>query len=221
MTRALLAGTAALIALMGQAVAADISRPAPMPAKAPPPYVAPYYNWTGFYLGINGGGGWGTSTWTGASNGFDTSGGLVGGTAGYNWQTGPWVLGIETDLDWTNIRGSAPCVAGSCQTEANWFGTTRGRIGYAWDRVLPYFTGGVAYGDFKATPAAGFGSADTTNVGWAVGGGVEFALTGNLTGKVEYLHLDLSDFTCTVCAPAATKVDFGADIVRGGLNFKF
>ena len=89
---------------------------------------------------------------------FNTTGALFGGQLGYNWQTGPIVLGIETDADWTNIKGSTAglggvCVAdggGLCQTKQDWFGTTRGRIGYAFGRFMPYVTGGVAYGDIIA-----------------------------------------------------------------------
>src|ERR1035438_10220501 len=98
-----LLGSVALIALVGTAAAADL------PAKAPV-YKAPLavaYNWTGFYVGINGGGGWGTSNWDGIPSSFNTSGGLVGATIGYNWQNGsPLVFGLEGDLDWANIRGT-------------------------------------------------------------------------------------------------------------------
>ena len=89
MKRFLLA-SAGVLAMVGLANAADLPRP--MYTKAPP-MVAPYYNWTGFYVGINGGGGWGNSAWD-TTGGFDTSGGLVGGTIGYNWQMGTWVLGV-------------------------------------------------------------------------------------------------------------------------------
>ena len=97
----------ALAATTGMALAADIPRQMP-PTKAPA-YVAPYYNWTGLYLGINGGYGWGRSSWDGFGSGtFGTSGGLIGVTAGYNWQMpgGPWVFGLEGNVDWSNMRGS-------------------------------------------------------------------------------------------------------------------
>ena len=190
-----------------------------MPRQAP--VYTPVYNWTGLYLGVNGGGGWGNSTWTAYRRDLSLSGGLVGGTLGYNWQFGQTVVGIETDLQWSDIKGSGACAFG-CETRNNWFGTVRGRLGYAWDRFMPYVTGGLAYGNFEANPAIGpFVSQDTTNAGWTVGVGVEFALAQQWTAKVEYLHVDLGDFTCTTCAPCATTVDFSADIVRAGLNYRF
>ena len=128
---------------------------------------------------------------------FNTPGALLGGQLGYNWQTGRVVLGIETDADWTNIKGSAAAPAasvladggGMCQTKQDWFGTTRGRIGYAFGRFLPYVTGGAAYGDIKALQSNG--TATQTKFGWTAGGGVEYSLNRNWSAKVEYLHLDL------------------------------
>ena len=146
-----------------------------MPAKAAPAYVVPpLYNWTGFYVGINGGYGWGTSSFSApfTTGSFDTSGGLVGGTLGYNWQSGQVVFGLEGDLDWTSIRGSSPCGASSCETRNDWLGTVRGRLGYAFDRFMPYVTGGAAFGNIK-TSIAGFGSSSDTNIGWTLGAGIE------------------------------------------------
>ena len=139
------------------ASAADLPRG--MPYKSPA-YVA-QYNWTGFYLGINAGGGFGNSDWNGFAISNSPSGGMIGGTAGYNWQgTGsPWVFGIEGDIDWTNIKDSTACGALNCQTKNNWLGTVRGRVGYALDRFLPYVTGGVAFGDIKPTAPASPASA--------------------------------------------------------------
>ena len=147
-----------------------------MPVTKAPAFV-PGYTWTGFYAGINGGYGWGSSDWNGFLSDTDVSGGLVGLTAGYNWQTGALVFGLEGDIDWSNIRGSfasATCPIG-CETKNNWLGTVRGRIGYAFDRVMPYVTGGLAVGDIKAS-RAGFVGASDTNAGWTIGGGVEGAL---------------------------------------------
>ena len=121
-----------------------------MPYKSPA-MVSPY-NWTGFYLGINGGGGWGGSDWNGMGVGTSPSGGMIGLTAGYNWQgTGnPWVFGLEGDIDWTGVKGSTACGCFTCQTRNNWLGTVRGRVGYAWDRIMPYFTVGAAFGNIEA-----------------------------------------------------------------------
>jgi len=227
MKRLFLAGVAALATatMMGAASAADISRRQEMPWKAPAFY-APY-NWTGFYLGINGGGGWGRSEWTNASGstgGFDVSGGLAGGTIGYNWQLGQWVFGLEGDIDWSDIRGSTSsgiCSGTSCETRNDWLGTGRIRIGYAFDRFLPYVTGGVAFGDVKAT-VAGLGSSTDTNTGWTVGGGVEAAIAGPWTAKIEYLYVDLGNNSCSsgFCA-SSTNADFHTNIVRGGINYRF
>ena len=125
-------------------------------SRSPRPAVYdPVYNWTGFYLGINGGGGWGRSQWDGVDK-FDVSGGLIGGTIGYNWQFGQSVVGLEGDIDWSGISGShhGPVSAG-CETRNHWLATVRGRVGYAFDRFLPYLTGGLAVGDINAT-APGF-----------------------------------------------------------------
>jgi outer membrane immunogenic protein len=225
MKRLISAGVVALatVTMMGAANAADIARRQAMPTKAPA-YYAPY-NWTGFYVGINGGGGFGNSDWDAAtgSSGRDTSGGLVGGTIGYNYQVGQAVFGIEGDIDWARIRGSStavPCTT-SCETRNSWLGTARGRIGYAFDRFMPYITGGVAFGDVQANPAGFSGSSDT-NVGWTLGGGLEAAIAGPWTAKVEYLYVDLGDVNCPAgnCA-LATNVDFRANIVRAGLNYRF
>jgi outer membrane immunogenic protein len=204
------------------AFAADLSV-APL-YKAPPPAMAPAYDWSGFYLGINGGGGWGHSTWDARGVNMNTSGGLVGGTAGYNWQLGSAVLGVEGDIDWANLKGtgtSTLCPAG-CTTSDNWLSTVRGRAGYAFGTVLPYVTGGLAVGDIRAS-TPGFAGATTTNAGWALGGGVEVALPGNWSAKAEYLHVDLGSFNCgTNCGPTPTdNVSMHDNVVRAGVNYKF
>jgi len=161
----------ALLPLSMTAYAADASPK--VVYKAPPP-AAPLASpattdWSGFYLGVNGG----------IANG---DGVLVGGTIGYNYQTGPLVLGVETDLDATWANVAAP-----------YLGTVRGRLGYAFDAFMPYFTGGYAYGDHGSS-------------GTALGGGVEIRLMPTLSMKIEYLHVD---------------VDGPDDIVRLGLNLRF
>ena len=184
------------------------------------------YNWTGFYVGINGGGAWGKSNWDGLpSTSFNTSGGVIGGTIGYNLQTGPWVWGLEGDLDWASISGNANtailCVP-NCNTKTDWLGTVRGRVGYAFDRILPYVTGGLAVGDIKATQP-GFAGATTTKAGWTLGGGAEFAIAGPWTAKVEYLYVGLGSTSCAagVCDQLATNVNHNINLVRGGLNYGF
>ena len=228
MKRILLAsvGMVAMAGLMGTASAADLPRQAPI-YKAPA-YVAPINNWTGFYVGLNGGGAWGSSRWSGLATDFDVSGGLIGGTVGYNWQFGTWVVGVEGDLDWANIKGSTSgglCGIGlTCETKNDFLSTIRGRVGYAFDRWMPYATGGAAIGNIKAT-TPGFATVDNTNVGWTVGAGVEYAFAPNWSAKVEYLYVDLGNVGCgtfSACSLAGgNNVNFTTNLVRGGVNFRF
>lgn len=210
--------------------AADMPRAAPI-YKAQP--VAQTYDWTGFYLGINGGYAWGRSSWSdptvGADSGrFNTSGATLGGQVGYNWQTGPVVLGVETDLNWINAKGSSSaggvCLTngtGQCQTSQSWLGTTRLRAGYAFDRFLPYVTGGVAYGDVRVDQANG--SSSTTKTGWTAGGGVEYGIDRNWSAKLEYLHVDLGTATFMGAASGTPtlKAPITDEIVRAGLNYRW
>ena len=213
---------AALAAWAGTAAAADLSRPGPAPYYKAPVY-APVYNWSGFYIGINGGGAWGTSQWS-TTGSFNTSGGLVGGTVGYNYQMNQVVLGVEGDIDWANISGTTNAVgvcALGCTTKDSWLGTVRGRVGYAADRFLPYVTGGLALGDIKAS-LPGFTGGSTTNAGWTIGAGIEFAIVGHWTAKAEYLYVDLGNFNCGLSCGAATQnVSFTANLLRGGINYRF
>ena len=222
MKRALVAGLGLLaLAAALPASAADLPRGS-MPYKAPAYFAG--YNWTGFYLGINGGGAWGDSDWNGFAIGNSPSGGMIGGTVGYNWQAAgsPWVFGVEGDVAWTGISDSTACaVLTTCETKNNWFGTVRGRVGYAFDRIMPYATGGVAFGDIEANPT-GFVGASDTNAGWTVGVGIEGAITGNWTAKVEYLYADIGDITCSAAAcGVATNVDLRLNILRAGVNYRF
>ena len=212
--------TLALMTLTGAAAAADLPA-APVPYyKAP--YAAPFYNWTGFYVGVNGGGGFGRSTWD-STGGFDLTGGLVGATVGYNYQMGRAVIGAEGDIDWSGMSGSttAGCALG-CRTSDSWLSTVRARLGYAADRFLPYVTGGAAFGDIRAS-TPGFAGSSTTSAGWTVGAGIEFAIAGNWTAKAEYLYVDLGNFNCGPgCGlTAVNHVSFNENILRGGFNFRF
>jgi outer membrane immunogenic protein len=221
---------ACLLAAATSAGASDLPpRSSPPPAQA----VAPLpFSWTGFYAGINGGYAWGQSSWSdpavGANSGnFNTSGGLVGGQLGYNWQTGAFVLGIETDADWLNAKGSTAglggvCASdggGVCKTQQNWLGTTRARFGYAFDRWLPYITGGVAYGDIQAVQPTS--TTSTTNAGWTAGAGVEYGIDRNWSAKLEYLHIDLGTASLMGSASATNTlaVPVTNDLVRAGINY--
>ncbi len=200
MKRVLLAGAAALAfaTVAGTASAADLGRPV---YKAPA-YVSPIYTWAGFYIGINGGGAWGNYDYDfqPPNVGHDLSGGLVGGQLGYNWEYGPLVFGLETDLDWAGISGSNACPnpGFSCNAKVDWLGTTRGRLGYSFNGGwLAYVTGGAAYGNVRreSTGPASSLSQDNTHVGWTVGGGLEYGFARNWSVRAEYLYVDLGTDT--------------------------
>ena len=177
--RRVLLSTISLVALSaGGALAADIPRPGPVYRA---PVAVQMYNWTGGYIGINGGYGFGNSDILGFE--ADPRGGLVGLTLGYNWQAfgSPWVFGLEGDINWSNIKGSFTSLACplGCEIKNEWFGTARGRLGYAMDRFMPYVTGGLAFGDVGAT-VNGVATTSDTNFGWTVGAGIEGALAPEL-----------------------------------------
>jgi outer membrane immunogenic protein len=215
-------GLLGLALAAGSAAAADLPpRYAPYPYKAP--VYSPVYNWTGFYLGINGGGGWGRSQWDGIDK-FDISGGLIGATVGYNWQWGQAVVGAEADVDWSGIKGTTNtlCALG-CTTRNHWLSTVRGRVGYAmFDRFLPYLTAGLAAGDIAST-RPGFPAGTSTTAGWTVGAGLEVGVVGNVSIKAEYLYVDLGNYNCGFnCGlVAGGNVSFYGNIFRGGLNVHF
>jgi outer membrane immunogenic protein len=188
----------------------------------------PLFDWSGFYVGLNGGWGWGRSRFDfdgsglGTTGDFGLSGGLIGGTIGYNYQAGGAVFGLEADLDWARIRGSDACPVGSCVTTATWLSTVRGRLGFAMDRFLPYLTAGAAFGNVRAS-VPGVGTSGDIRTGWTVGGGVEYAMNRNWSLKAEYLYVDLGKFNCGAACGVAppTDVSFKSHIVRGGVNFRF
>jgi len=209
-----------LIAPLG-ALAADM----PRPNYKAPIYVEPLFSWTGFYVGLNAGYGWANSDWSGSGGNFQSSpkGWMAGGTLGYNYQTGAFVWGIEGDIDYMNLKGTVPsAVCASCTVKDTWLGTVRGRVGYSYNRWLPYLTGGAAYGNVYME--ANGGSASGTKAGWTAGAGVEYAFAGPWSAKLEYLYVDLGSATCAqaACGFATDKqVSFKANLVRAGLNYRF
>lgn len=225
MMRIVLASTA-LVALTAGALAADLpsrAQPAPFVPSAPP-----VFSWQGFYAGVNLGYAFGDFTGTGGALADEGTGFLGGGQLGYNVQFGNFVVGLETDLQWTNFdadRSAAGIAAGllaGSQAELDYFGTVRARAGVAFDRALVYATGGLAYGGSEATAVTALGTFtdDNTHVGWTVGAGAEYAFTDNLTGRLEYLYTDLDDETAVL---AGTAYSVGAEFstIRAGLNYKF
>ena len=188
------------------------------------------YSWTGFYVGVNGGGGWGHSRHDFEAAGTTTGdyrirGATAGGTLGANLQAGGLLLGLEGDMNWSDIGGSDSCpnVNFTCRTRNKWLATARGRVGYALDRFLPYVTTGAAFGDVH-TEIPDFGSSREAEVGWTIGGGLEAGIVRVLSAKMEYLYVDLGTFNTI-----GTGVDFflkhshqlTEHIARVGVNYKF
>jgi outer membrane immunogenic protein len=224
----------AATALIGSAMSAQA---ADLPTKAPY-YKAPIvqaYNWTGFYAGVNAGVGFNRSYSTlatptsGDAFRLGGLGGLGGGQIGYNWQFGNFlgfgnlVLGVETDIQGSGINDDRTT---GINQKMDWFGTARGRVGLATGSVLTYFTGGFAYGNVKTTlndpidPANSL-SLSSTRTGWTIGSGVEAALGGNWTGKIEYLYLDLGNQNgVTPVDGSILGSDVRANIFRVGLNYR-
>jgi len=221
-SKLILAGiAAAMLTAPLAARAADLVHPS---YKAPA-YVAPPFSWSGFYLGVNGGYLWGNSDWTVGPTTFEVApkGFLAGATLGYNIQTGNWVWGIEGDIDYVNAKGTSDAaICNGCTFEDTWLATVRGRVGYAFGRWLPYLTGGGAFANAKVSSPGG--SVSKTQDGWTAGVGLEWAFLEHWSAKVEYLYLDLGNTTCdaaTCLLPADASVDFKANILRVGVNYRF
>jgi outer membrane immunogenic protein len=235
--RALLLSTVALAAISSTAFAADLPSRATAPVA---PVYAPVFTWSGLYVGLNAGVGWASDTnvyvtdsrFGSTSLSVGTDAGFVGGgQIGYNFQTGAFVFGVETDIQYADLSAKANW-SGYQYSFSNggsqYFGTVRARVGYAFDRVLVYVTGGLAYGGLNDNWWGG----NNTQTGWTLGGGVEYAFTNNWTAKIEGLYVDLgsgshSEFvrygagltagTATVSSGSSQ----GGGLVRVGVNYKF
>ena len=238
-------GFIVIAALIGTpALAAD------MAVKAPPPTV-PAYSWTGFYVGAQAGYGFGNnrSSFSGFDPGDtppalspDGSGIILGGEAGYNFQSGNFVGGLEGDLAYTHVHGSATGVSVNgvvqpVEQNINWLGTIRARFGTVLaDRLLLFASGGAAFGGINvssgfnpgvncAVTSCGSGSVSGTNAGWTAGGGLEYAWSNQLSLKAEYLFVDLGSksmtYPITLAVSQSTTVsEFRANIIRFGVNYK-
>lgn len=262
MKKIALATSAAALLLAGAASAADL--PARY-TKAPPPVVA-VYNWTGFYIGANAGYGWGNEdvslapTNNAVSNAFFAAafptfipnavgpkpeGWLAGGQAGYNWQAGRFVFGLEADLQAADISGTVNTSVSNglvtIQTQTRqrleWFGTVRGRAGFTLaDTLLLYGTAGFAFGEvnhrfFFANDIGAFGVADVTNTrtGWTAGAGFEWGFAPQWSIKGEYLYIDLGSQTFQTVPGGTTPVGASIDstfrdefhTARVGINYRF
>ena len=167
-------------------------------------------SWAGPYLGANIGYAWGSV----ANNPAKPSGFVGGVQAGYNWQNGQWVFGLEGDIQATGAEETfAPW-----KFSNPWFGTVRGRAGYALNNVLLFGTGGIAFGELRATT---FGVSEShTNAGWTLGAGAEIQMgfAPNWSAKVEYLYVDLANSNFVITG-ASNGYRFG--LIRAGLNYRF
>jgi outer membrane immunogenic protein len=240
--------TTSMAFVSGAAVAADLR----MPVKAAPP-VAPPFSWTGCYIGANAGVAWANidqainvpGVIAIDSSGRD-SGFIGGGQAGCNWQySSNWVFGVEGDTNFLDLKRNrnfafavrSEDVTGSQATKLRWLTTVRGRLGYAWDRSLAYVTGGLAAGNVKSSvsalwiqgPGVYSGAASDTRWGWTIGAGYEYAFTGAISAKLEYLHFDLSNVSYPVplvsgptFLPATwfANAKVSGDLFRVGINVR-
>ncbi len=228
---------AALVGTAASAQAADLARKAPI-LKAPPMAI---YNWTGFYIGVNGGISVArdrtqllTTIPSAEQTVLSPFGAIGGGQIGYNWQVNSdWLLGIESDIqasgETTNRTCLLTCTAtlsANLSQKIDWFGTTRARVGLVDGPVLSYITGGVAYGHYSTTvtePAVALTSG-RTSFGYTYGSGIEAALGGNWTGKIEYLYVDLgrrNDLFAVGGGTQALSTRIHDNIFRIGLNYRF
>ncbi|HSR08633.1 MAG TPA: outer membrane beta-barrel protein [Bryobacteraceae bacterium] len=235
-------GAAGILAagLAAPASAADL--PARTYTKAP--VVAPYpmLDWSGFYIGAEGGGGFGSDSLffpaAGTSTGrFDTSGAIAGGVIGYNWQApgSSWVFGVEGNFDWADIGGSTICpnTAFNCGTNLNEIFTGTGRIGYAWNSVLMYAKGGYAWTNDRAdvfdpaTGAIGDSTGRSGRDGYTLGVGLEYMFAPNWSAKVEYDYYNFGGRTVNANTPAGafvepiTMTNYSVNAVKAGINYHF
>ncbi len=252
----LLISSAAIVSLgIASASAADLPLIPQPPLFAPAPVLVPIGNWTGWYIGGNVGYGWSNANTTISSVAGALAGvaigaiptnflnGAVGGfQLGYNYQLSPsWVVGAETDFSFSRVRGSEALtgagffpLTGSISQDLDWFGTIRGRLGYAVDSWLFYGTGGGAYGHVQydeqsnspAGPISIIATDSAMQWGWTAGGGIEYGF-GQWTTRVEYLYMDLGDHSFNVplntvpSAILAPNFESRFQVVRAGLNYRF
>jgi outer membrane immunogenic protein len=239
-------GMLAAVAMTGSAAAADLAaRPY---TKAPAPVIAAAYDWSGFYLGINGGGGWSHKCWdrtagrntlfvTAIAEGcHDASGGTIGGQVGYRWQAGNWVFGLEGQGNWADFTGSNPSLFfGNVtnRTKVDAFGMVTGQIGYTWNNVLGYVKGGAAvthdkYDGVITNTGFVFDRATETRWGGAIGAGLEYGFAPNWSVAVEYDHLFMGSrnliLTSTIVPGALSRgetIRQDVDMVTARINYRF
>ncbi|WFU73735.1 outer membrane protein [Bradyrhizobium sp. CB2312] len=201
-------GAAALVAAgwTASAEAADFNYGQGAPYTVNQPLNA--YSWAGPYLGGNIGYEWGS-----VDNNPAKPSGFVGGVqAGYNFQNGPWVFGVEGDIQ----AAGADDTFAPWKFSNPWFGTLRGRAGYAFSNVLFYGTAGLAFGELRAQT---FGWTEShTSAGWTIGAGAEVGLAPNWSAKLEYLYINLSTSQFAI---TGVSNGYSASVVRAGVNYHF
>ena len=217
----LLVAAVSLSALAMPAVAADMPLKTPV-YKAP---VSPDSNWSGFYVGGHAGYMWGrSSVWDDGDlveKNAPTSGFVGGALAGVNWQTGAWVLGLESDFGWTDAHGTGTRNSPVNHYDFNWTSHIRGRVGYATSNVLWFVAGGMALADFDYTQgSSGITITGTVFTGWSLGGGADIAINPSWIARVEYLHDDFGDKNFLISGESY-RVRLTGETVRGALMYKF
>jgi outer membrane immunogenic protein len=224
-----IAATVALLSPVGVAQADG-------PYMPPPPPPPPPFTWTGFYIGGNIGGAWANGTLTDNYTGldFDTNhSGFIGGVQlGYNYQIRNLVIGVEWDFDWTSIGETSnsvfvPFAASTFRASADtdWVTTLSARAGLALDRWLLFVKVGGGWVQNSASitnlTTGATASTSNTNSGWLIGGGVEYAIAGHWTARLEYDFLELSDRTASGFFGNTFTFDRDLQMVKFGLNYKF
>jgi outer membrane immunogenic protein len=221
-----------VLGLLSPALGADLSVYTKAPAIA-----TPLYDWSGFYVGVFGGGGYGNHNLNNAlgpagfanfTANYSSTGGIAGGEVGYNAQSGNYLVGVEADGFWSGIKGNDNFALGSNDaTNLRWGGTLRARGGITVDRLLLFFTGGWAFGDLVHTntdPVFGIVDQYTNHrSGLTAGGGIAYALTNNLIGKVEYRYYDFGRYSRANPPNGVLPytVDSTYSVVTLGLDYKF
>jgi len=231
MNKNMLLAAVSLVAISATApaLAADL---AARPYTKAPAMIATVYDWSGFYIGINGGGASAHTTWNqtaplvGGEGSHNATGGTVGGQVGYRWQSAQWVFGVEGQGNWADFSGDnvSGLTGFTDRSKIDSFGLLTGQVGYAWNNVLLYAKGGAAVvGTKNELRAAGatFASVNDTRWGGTVGAGLEFGFAPNWSVGVEYNHIFLSgkDVTFTGVQTDHIKQDVDMGLVR--LNYKF
>ena len=234
MKRILLTVSLGVLGMVSPALGADL------PYAKAPVVATPVYDWSGYYVGVFGGGGLGNHNYNNG-NGFAgfanftvnyaSTGAIGGGEAGYNWQSGNYLFGVEADAFGSGIKGNdaSQQLGVTDQSNLRWGGTVRARGGITVDRLLLFFTGGWAFGDILHTStAAGFPVDQFSNhqSGLTAGGGIAYAITNNVIGKIEYRYYDLGRYNrtgnpLTPNGQLPYTVDNTYSVVTLGIDFKF